>query len=67
MEREDENCGCDNFNCAKTWTVTELLSINALIKSTNEYNQQENTYNSTFSVSPNLIMSSVGCRIHISI
>lgn len=38
MEREDENCACDNFNCAKASTVTEVLSINALIKNTNTKN-----------------------------
>lgn len=67
MERVDENCACDNFNHAKTWTVREVLSINPLIKNSREYNQQQNTYNPTCSVSPNLMMSSMGCRIHFSI
>lgn len=67
MEREDENCACDNFNYAKIWTVTEVLSMNTLIKNTKQYNQQENSYNSTCSVSLNLMMSSVGCRVYFSI
>lgn len=34
MERKNENCASDNFNYAKTWTATEALSMDALIKNT---------------------------------
>lgn len=66
MEKED-NCACDNFNYAKTWTVTEVLSINALTKNTKEYNQQENTYNQHVQFQPNNMSSFMGCRIQFSI